>query len=316
MTTQNTAACLMGALVADAAALGLHWIYDPERIASVADAHGRAAFMPLNPAHFDGVRSYYVHGQRSPGALTQYGEVLHLAIQSLIASNGHLDESAYQQAYAAHFGPGGRYTGYIDRPTRGTLANLATGQTDPSGVDDDQHPAIATLPAIVVARLGKPDLSTSVAQAIRVTNVNDTALDYGMAFAALLSLVLGGQPVQAALQAIATGATGDLGARLTAALTNRESSTVFGAVTGRACHLPMGLPLAFHILATSGSFAEANEANIRAGGDSAGRAIIIGSVMGAANGIGTENGIPIGDLLQKKDAATLWQHCQQLEALA
>ncbi|MGB3279501.1 MAG: hypothetical protein WBA92_09945, partial [Pseudorhodobacter sp.] len=106
MTTRNTAACLMGALVADAAALGLHWIYDPDRIATLADARGRAAFTPLNPAHFDGVPAYFAHGLRSPGALTQYGEALHLAIQSLIVSNGRFDETAYQQAYAAHFGPG------------------------------------------------------------------------------------------------------------------------------------------------------------------------------------------------------------------
>ena len=29
-------AALQGALVADAAALGLHWLYDPERLAQVA----------------------------------------------------------------------------------------------------------------------------------------------------------------------------------------------------------------------------------------------------------------------------------------
>lgn len=312
MARQNAAACLMGALVADAAALGLHWIYDPDRIAEVVGAKG-AAFTPLDPTNFNGVPAYFAHGARQNGALTQYGEVLALAIRNL-NDNGGYNEAALQSAYAAHFGPGGAYIGYIDRVIRGTLANLAAGQTDPSGIDDDQLPAIAMLPAMVVAHLGRPDLSTIVAAAIRVTNVNDTALEYGMAFAALLSMVLNGQSVKDALHATANGAQGAMGAALSEALSNDQSSVEYGETTGRACHLPMGLPLCFHILAQANSYAEAVDTNIRAGGDSAGRAIIIGAVMGAAFGMG-ENGIPTGHMLQVQGAAELWQACQTLTRL-
>lgn len=312
----NSAACLLGALTADAAALGLHWIYDPARIDAIAAAQGHANFTPVNPAHFDGVPAYFAHGQRQNGMRTQYGEVLHTAIQSLIAIQGTFTVSHYQAAYAAHFGPGGTYVGYIDRPTRGTLANLAAGQTDPSGVDDDQLPATATLPAIVVATLGKPDQHATVTRAIRVTNVNDTATAYGLAFANLLSQVLNGTPVAKALQTTAAAATGDLGTQLTAALNSPQSSTDYGETTGRACHLPMGLPLAFHILANTTSFAAAIEANIRVGGDSAGRAIIIGSVMGAAHGLGGTSGIPADYLDKLHGADTLRQHCQSLADMA
>lgn len=311
----NAAACLMGALAADAAALGLHWIYDTARIDAIAAAQGHTAFTAINPAHYEGVQSYFAHGQRQEGALTQYGEALHLAIQSVIATKGRFDEQSYQKAYTAHFGPGGTYIGYIDRPTRGTLANLAAGQTSPSGVDDDQLPATATLPAIVVAQLGATDLSTTIARAIRVTNVNDTALDYGMAFAALLSLVLNGKSVSTALHNIAAGAGGEMGTLLTNALNNPPDSTAYSEISGRACHLPMGLPLSFHILANANNFAAAIEANIRAGGDSAGRAIIIGAVMGAAHGFGGETGIPAEYLVKMHNAAQLWQRCQHLATL-
>lgn len=312
MPQKNAAACLMGALVGDAAALGLHWIYDPARIAAVAQAQGHVAFTPLDPRHFDGVPSYFAHGLRPKGGMTQYGEVLHLAIKTLIAGDGRLDTPRYQQAYAAHFGPGGAYCGYVDRVTRGTLHNLAAGQTDPSGIDDDQLPAVASLPAIVVAGLGAEDLSTTIARAIRVTNVNDAALDYGMVVAALLSMVLDGHPVRDALHAVAAGTGGEIGAVLTAALTAPQASVDYAEITGRACHLPMGVPLAFHILARANSYADAIEINIRAGGDSAGRAIIIGAVMGAAHGLGGESGIPADYLLHLHDGATLWRNCQAL----
>jgi len=316
----HTAACLMGALTADAAALGLHWVYDPARIATVAAARGQSAFTPADPTNFVAKPAYFVHGNRPNGALTQYGEVLHLAIQSLIATKGVFSEPQYQAAYTAHFGPGGPYVGYIDRPTRGTLANLAAGQTNPSGVDDDQHPATATLPAIVVATLGAPnqtaDQTTTLTRAMRVTNVNDTATAYGLAFASLLSQVLQGSSVASALHATAAAAKGDLGARLTQALNSPQSSTDYGETTGRACHLPMGLPLAFHILANTTSFADAVEANIRAGGDSAGRAILIGAVMGAAHGIGGAAGIPADYLVKLHNSDPLWQHCQALATLS
>lgn len=311
----NPAACLMGALVADAAALGLHWIYDPARIDAVAKTRGAAAFTPINPAHFDGVPAYFAHGQRQNGALTQYGEALHLMIQSLIATNGSFNESQYHAAYAAHFGPGGTYIGYIDRPTRGTLANLAAGQTGPSGVDDDQLPATATLPAIILATLGHPDATATVHAAIRVTNVNDTATAYGLAFTNLLTQILNGTPLARALKTTADAATGSLGADLQQALSAAQSSTDYAETTGRACHLPMALPLAFHILANTSSFAAATEANIRAGGDSAGRAILIGAVLGAVHGIGGETGIPADYLLNLQNAGALWQNCQSLANL-
>jgi ADP-ribosylglycohydrolase len=293
------AAALMGALVADAAALGLHWIYDPARIETIARTHGGPAFVPPDAANYDGVKGYFAHGARQNGMLTQYGEVLHLAIRSLNHTGRVFDQAAYQSAYAARFGPGGGYVGYIDRVMRGTLANLAAGQTDPSGIDDDQLPALAALPALIVAGHD----TDALIRAIRVTNVNDIATDHALTFARLLALVLQGTPLHDALRETATTKT------LHDALENTQPATDYAEKTGRACHLPMGLPLSFHIMQNADSYLQAITANILAGGDSAGRAIIIGAVMGAVNGI---TGIPTDYLLETRNAAALWQDCRTL----
>lgn len=47
---------LLGALVADAASLGLHWLYDPDRIAQIATKRGSAAFAPVDAAFFEGAK--------------------------------------------------------------------------------------------------------------------------------------------------------------------------------------------------------------------------------------------------------------------
>ena len=57
---------ILGALVADAASMGLHWIYDQARIKDVAlDA---PEFMQPDPKNYDGVPAYFAHRNRAAGA--------------------------------------------------------------------------------------------------------------------------------------------------------------------------------------------------------------------------------------------------------
>lgn len=308
----QTSAMLLGALVADAASLGLHWLYDADRIALIAEQRGTAAFAPVDPAFFDGATGYFAHGARSAGMLTQYGEALLVAMRTMVAGGGAFDLPAQRAAFAAHFGPGGAYRGYIDRPTRGALERIAAEQ-DPSGIDDDQNPALSRLPAIVAAYGKTPDLRDMALAAMQITNVNDVAAGYTAVFADLICRVLNGMPVADALTAAAEGATGDIRAALTEALTHSETdTTVYAGQVGRACHLPTAGPVMFHALRHGTSYSDAVERNIRAGGDSAGRSLMIGAVMGAAYGIGTADGIPLGWILSLADGAAIWETCRVL----
>lgn len=307
MTMQRRTHMLFGALVADAAALGVHWIYDQDRLSEIAGRqNGRTAFTPLDAANYAGVPSYFAHAARTDGALSQYGECLWLAIQVMNDHGGTFDVAAYQTAFAAHFGPGGTYRGYIDRPTRGALANIAE-EKEVSGIDDDQLPAIARLPAILAAQ------SNDDQAAMHVTNVNEVATQYSDAFKGVLSRVLSGDAVDAALQSAADNAHSDIAAVLQDALATTETSTpAYGHKTNIACHLPMAGPLMFHTLKHATSYADAIERNNRAGGDSAGRAILLGAIMGAAHGVGGDTGVPIGWALKLQNADAIWPACETL----
>jgi hypothetical protein len=199
MTTQPNpnAAALMGALVADAATLGTHWIYDPARIGKIAN--NSPAFVPINAQNYDGVPAYFAHAARKNGDQSQYGEVLALAIRCITTNDG-FDVTGYQDAFVAHFGAGGAYQGYIDRPTRGALDNISADQRAPSGTDDDQHPAIATLPALVARYRGSDDFADHITAAVHITNVNEAADHYAGIFADLLADVLSGTDLQHALR--------------------------------------------------------------------------------------------------------------------
>ncbi|QUJ76092.1 ADP-ribosylglycohydrolase family protein [Sulfitobacter albidus] len=304
----RSADMLFGALIADAAALGLHWLYDPARIAEIADRRGGAAFCPVDETQYHDAKGIFVHHARSDGMLSQYGEVLALALRS-IATEGAFDATAYRTAFAAHFGAGGSYQGYIDRPTRGALDNIAA-ERDETGIDDDQLPATATLPAIVARYHGTPDLHAQRRAAMEVTNINPVADAYSAAFVDLLTRLLDGTALADALTATAQAADPAIRDALSDALNTDEDDTVaYAEEVGRACHLPMGGPVIFHILARSPDPRDAVERNIRTGGDSCGRAIPLGAALGAAYGI---TAFPLDWALRLSDGHALWQSCQKV----
>ncbi|MEP4194411.1 MAG: ADP-ribosylglycohydrolase family protein [Aliishimia sp.] len=314
--TQNSD-ILLGALIADAACLGLHWIYAPEKIAAIAERQGgQCAFTPLDIKNYEGVKTF-AHGARSDGMMTQIGEVLRLTIQSMNAHDGAFDVSAYQTAFAGHFGAGGAYQGFMDRPTRGALENIAAEQS-PSGIDDNQTPALSRLPAILVGYHGQENLADMVTASMEVTNVNDVAAAYSHTFTEVLSRVMQNEPLDEALNAAANSANALIKADLIAALAAPEhDSTEFAGLTGlmgRACSLPSAGPVIFHILKHSRSYQEAIERNILAGGDNAGRSIMIGAIMAGKHGVATPSGVPLSWVLKLDDAAEILAECEHLGA--
>ncbi len=304
---------LIGGLVADAASLGLHWLYDVERLNKVVKAHNnQPAFLPVNKSHYQGEVGYFAHGQKHSGMLTQYGESLRLMIDSMNASDGQLNIESVQQHFKDTFGPGGSYQGYIDKPTAGTLENLSNGQTKPSGIDDDQLPAIARLAPVIVAYHKHPEFSQILEQAITITNTHPDALHYGQVYADLLTLILNGSELKTALQQTAEQAPDSTRKPLLDALNTDEKDPVkYGETTGRACPLSQAIPLCFHILNNTGSYQNAIETNIRAGGDNAGRSIVIGTILGAYYGLNEDTGIPVEWLLRVEDGLALWWVCEK-----
>jgi len=302
---------MLGALLADAASLGLHWIYDPQRIAEVAAKHVGPAFVPINAQHYADVPAYFAHAKRHNGDLSQYGLTLYLAIQNMLLHEGKLNVPDYQEAFAETFAAGGSYVGYIDAPTRGTLANLSSGIKTPSGIEDDQHPAIARLPAVLALMGSRPCSTDDIRAAVEISNLGESTLAYSLVFSRLLQRVLGGLQIAEALQqTLDEIPDGDMRQKLAEALNTSESdSVIYGGTTERACHLSQGLPLSFHILSHAKSYREAVQTNILAGGDSCGRALMIGAVYGAQAGTA---GLPVEWLLQLNNGYQLWQDCHTL----
>lgn len=319
MSAEARAGVVLGALVADAATMGLHWLYEPERLSAIADRTD-PVFLNAELANFEGAKGYFAHEGKRGGELSQYGTVLTLAMESLVTSGGAPDVADYQRRFLACFGPGGTWKGYIDRPTRGTLARLGAGvdekTPDVTGIDDDQMPALSPVPAVVAADPDHADLEARVRSMVRVTNDNPLAVEAALISARLMRDAFGGDDLPSALAKEAKGAGEVLGPLLREALDRTDEKTVdVAGHFGRACHVHQGMPVVFHILTTADSFEDGVRKNILAGGDSCGRAMALGAIMGARFGFGGEHGIPLPWLTRLKGGARLLDQAYRLGAI-
>lgn len=277
-------ASILGGLVADAASLGLHWLYDPNRIAEIENKSD-IVFRQPNENDYANVSGFFAHGNKLSGDSSGYGEVCLLMLKHL-AKHGQFNHMVYQLEYR-FFGPGGEYTGYVDSPTRQTIRTLlplnAKSFPATSGADDDQMPSLATVPIIVATHQGTIDsLMKQVEEVVRITNHNDLAVSAAKCAAALLHGILMGKSMsQAATDALPL-AEDNLRLLLEQALILETLDSIAAANRfGSACHVSEGLPIVFHIAKCADDYTSAIKANIRAGGDSCGRSIILGALVAA-----------------------------------
>ena len=284
-------AAILGALTADAATLGLHWLYDAERLKTLQQ-QGPLAFRAPERANYQGVMGFFAHAGKQVGDLSFYGESCRLILAHLAKTGSNFERQVFQQEWLAAFGPGGHWVGYADHPTRLTVVRLlsyAKPEDYPaiSGADDSQLPALECVPAIVASqRTGhtrsRDELIGTVQQAVAVTHDHPQARDAATVATIALDEVLAGTPLPQALSRAAQAAGELLQPLLTEALAMPVlDAPVAAARFGMPCNLHQGLPLLFHIAHRASGFREAVEANILAGGDNCGRSLMLGALTAA-----------------------------------
>ena len=367
---------VLGALVADAASLGLHWLYDQQRIRDIVP--DTPEFRIPTPTDYEGITGYYAHGRKVAGELSHYGEQALVLLRSLVANDGRYDKTKYEDAFCEHFGYGGNYIGYIDHPMRDTLDNIARAEHEAlkraealpfdrddntkhrmitkvlsnikqasgaklrekieqtvrqthnddnmvayafkvidelesiggyHGADDEQTPAISKLPALVAVYAGDDSLSEVSESAVRVTNDNARAVAFGRVAARILETAIEKGEIETAIIAGRKSADPEVGKLIDQALNLKDKSTPEVTLEfGMTCNLVFAVPSVIHNLSMLESYTEAIRQNIYAGGDSCGRAILLGAVLGSAHGIGGDKGIPeswIDKLKQKEEVLEL-----------
>jgi ADP-ribosylglycohydrolase len=280
-----------GQFIGDAAALGTHWIYDLDEISSK---------FPRGVIGFETPMEGHYHFGKKSGDQTHYGDGALVLLES-IASNGGFDARTFGQAFVRTFDPG-IYRGYLDNATKGTLENFDSFRaTNPDqefdfqqGADDDQLAAASRIASLVVRYWRNSELLDIVRTATRVCQDNERTVAYIQFHALLLLELLRGEDVHTALEQaqkefmrVDQKFWPEIRYKSQGALEETLNDVTEATQTfGQACPLEQSFPSALHaFLKHADDFETCILATIRAGGDNAGRAAMLGSWLGAHLGI-------------------------------
>jgi ADP-ribosylglycohydrolase len=280
-----------GQFVGDAAALGAHWIYDLSEL---------SARFPGGVFGFEAPAAGDYHESKKPGDQTHYGDGALVLLES-IAEQGSFDPRAFGHRFVETFGSS-HYRDYLDWATQGTLKNYkrfteskSPGEYDfQQGADDAEAATASRLAGLAVRYWRDPDLAATIESLTRVCQNNRRAIGYMKYHGLLLVELFLGLDVRDAIEnammkvaPLAPDLSTELRQQTQKALAQTGKEVTEATLEfGQACPLPQSFPSALHAFVKySKDFETAILANLRAGGDNAGRGAMLGSWLGAHLGI-------------------------------
>ncbi len=271
-------AMVLGSFAADALSLGVHWVYNT----NVIDKKwGRVEnyIKPERPTY---------HPNKELGEFTHYGDQAMVLLESVAACSG-FRLNHFAQSWQNFFKS---YDGYFDSATKATLDNLAAGKDiAEAGSGSDDLAGAARMAALVYCYRNDEDkLIESVRLQTAFTHNHPEVIDSAEFFARVTAKVLGGvMPVAAINQVVADGfSQGPFAKWVDDGLKSAKTETRQAALDfGQMCEIEPAFPCVIHLIARyEENLSQCLIENAMAGGDSAGRGLVAGMVLGAHLGLG------------------------------
>ncbi|BBO70610.1 ADP-ribosylglycohydrolase [Desulfosarcina alkanivorans] len=275
MTTHKKAA-VVGAFVADALSLGVHWVYNT---GVIDKKFGRVE------GYHDPLTSY--HKGKQAGDFTHYGDQMLVLLKSL-DSGSPFDGLRFAGQWRDFFSG---YGGYFDQATKATLENMDAGKslTESGSDSDDLAGAARMAPLVSIFADNLDQLVQSACRQTAITHRDERVIQSAEFFARSVFAVLGGTPPITAMEATLETHFSDsaIASMVAMGLESRDRNTRNTiADFGQMCSVEAGLPGAIHLIARhADDFKTAMVENVMAGGDSSARGMIAGMMLGAAHGM-------------------------------
>ena len=269
---------LYAMLVGDSLALAAHWIYDPDEIAR---QFGRLT-------ELRGAARQDYHPGKQLGAQTHYGDQTLVLLESLEACGGNFVMEDFARRWRSFWD---NSVSYRDHATKDTLAHLDDGIGLTRAGSDSHELGGASRMAPLLSALrneDKPTIIAAVRAQTALTHATPAVIDTAEFIAHTVFLLMRGVSIPSALQM----ASSQPYKALKPDVFLQQAEAVRGLPTveavaklGQSCPLEKALPSVFVILLQHGDNLEtALIENVMAGGDSGARALMLGTVLGAAHG--------------------------------
>ena len=270
-------AMVLASFAADSLSLGAHWIYNT-RVIDKKFGRVDHFLKPERPTY---------HPTKDRGEFTHYGDQTLVLLES-VAECGGFNLPDFSERWQKLFE---NYDGYVDGATKGTLKNLASAKSpSESGSNSDDLAGASRIASLVyVYRNDLTELIACVKSQTAFTHNHSQVINCAAFFATVAYQILAGTaPVAAIEQVQKDGFDSEpikewIQMGLESAQTNsRQAILDFGQM----CEIPAAFPGVVHLIAKyENDLKTALIENVMAGGDSAGRGLLVGLVLGAHLGV-------------------------------
>jgi ADP-ribosylglycohydrolase len=274
---EKPTAMVLASFAADSLALGVHWIYNT-RVIDKKFGRVENFIKPERPTY---------HPSKDRGEFTHYGDQTMILLESVAECEEFklTDFSERWQRLFVH------YDGYVDRATKETLESLASGKSPvESGSGSDDLAGASRIASLVyVYRNDLQKLIASAEAQTAFTHNNAQVIKSAAFFADIAYHILAGaNPLAAIKQAKADASYPppfkewiQMGLE-SAERDSRQAILDFGQM----CEIPAAFPAVIHLIAKyENDLKAACIENVMAGGDSAGRGLLVGLILGAHLGM-------------------------------
>ena len=270
-------AMVLASFAADALSMGVHWIYNT----NVIDKKWGRIDNYLKPE-----RPTY-HPTKELGDFTHYGDQTMVLLQS-VAENSGFNRKHFAQSWQDFFES---YDGYFDGATKETLDNFAAAKdiAEVGSESNDLAGAARIAPLVYCYRHDADKLIESVRSQTALTHNNHEVIDSAEFFARVAWKVIHGEAPVAALNQVLDDGFGrepyakwvDDGLK-SADKDTRQTMLDFGQM----CEIEAAFPCVIHLVAKyEENLSQGLIENAMAGGDSAGRGLVAGMIIGAHLGL-------------------------------
>jgi ADP-ribosylglycohydrolase len=288
---ENGKTMVLASFVGDSLALGVHWIYDTARIEK---EFGRVDSF-LKPA------SDSYHPTKGRGELTHYGDQSFVLLESLAAKGG-FDLDDFATRWRKLFQD---YDGYYDQATKATLQNFSADKmpVEAGSPSKDLSGASRVAPLVFCYQDDLDSLVEAARDQTRMTHNNPDVIDGAEFFARVSWLVLCGTPPISAMEKVSSERFDKsfIGHWVKDGIESKaEDSVSTIARFGQSCHVEDAFAGVVHLIAKyENDLEEALVQAVMAGGDSAGRGMVVGMVLGAHLGEEALPGQWVSDLQRR-----------------
>lgn len=285
---ERAKAAVLASFVADAATMGLHWIYNVGQLQDLLKRKQVGGSKVFDGEFFEPPSCPFY--KYPTGKLSPYGFEAKAVLES-IATVGCVDgEQMTQHLYDAfkQYSQGG---GYLNSPSRELIASIDSGNKYPdAGAFDDQAQGMVKVAAVVLRYAGLPEMVEKIKEAVKTHQNHERAEASAVAIGLVLEKVI----VEGitAREAIARAMKGEgkvphVAKSWIKGAAAKDGTPVPDAITslGQSCHLPGSFQGPIYTAYFAEDFVQGVRENIMAGGDSCSRAIVAGALLGAQDGL-------------------------------